>query len=176
MSPSFAGAHAAGGRQRRRAVVAFVVLALAAAGLAATVRLGQPQAHAEVIGSTLWPGMQLLPGQSIYSPNGQFGLSNTGYEVRTYGSGQFLRTSFSIRAPRGNFNAGVLAMQPDGDIVFKVPASCDQPDVGKICNPRDQVYWSSGTGGNPGTRLVMEDNGTLNLKTQDDSVVWSVPW
>src|SRR5262245_43585055 len=70
----------------------------------------------------------------------------------------------------------VLPMQDDGDVVPKNPANCDQPDVGKICLASDQVYWSSGTGGNPGTRLVMEDSGRLAAWSPDGRLVWPVSW
>src|SRR5262245_61490621 len=65
-------------------------------------------------------------------PHGQFGLSDTGSEVRTYGLGQGFRTSFSVRPPRGYAsNAIVLQMQDDGDIVYENPANWTSPWCGR---------------------------------------------
>ena len=98
----------------------------------------------------------LVPGQSVVSNSGQFGLT---YQT----DGNLVLTDTLTGRPTWLSNtsgvaAGVAILQSDGNLV--------------IYSATGRVAWNSGTSGYEDARLVLQDDGNLVIYSTDGRPLW----
>jgi hypothetical protein len=103
--------------------------------------------------SILVPNATLGAGQSIFSPNGK-------YRLTMQADGNFVEYDGSTAAwaSGGSLVAGsTVTMQTDGNLVVYNGAT---------------AKWASGTNGNPGSYLVLGDNGIVSVDSPNGVPLW----
>ncbi|TYP89839.1 reprolysin-like metallopeptidase [Blastococcus xanthinilyticus] len=121
------------------------------AGATATVRVAPRPA------SVLDAGQSLPAGQALRSPNGR-------YRAVFQSDGNFV-----VYAPDGRalWASGVYA--PGTQTVLGA-------DGNLVTVSGSRILWQSGTAGNAGARVVMQDDGNLVLYRANGSAAWSTGW
>jgi len=114
---SLAAARLHSGR-RRRLIVGLLALAVAAAGLLATVSRGLPTAKAAAGSNKLYAGEILGPGDSLVSPNGQYVLrmQEDGNAVLSASDGTAIWATGTSRHPGADLSVGSGAGNVRGNI------------------------------------------------------------
>jgi len=102
------------------------------------------------------PESTLMPGDSLFSPNGQFRLV-----MQPQGNLVLYRETTALWAtpPQTlNFPGSVFKVQQDGNLALFVNGAT--------------LVWSSGTFDNPNSRLVLQNDGNLVLYSAANTLVW----
>ncbi|MGW1363076.1 hypothetical protein ACWCQP_37415 [Streptomyces chartreusis] len=108
-------------------------------------------------GDDMQPGEVLSPGASIRSPSGRYRLTYQEDTNLVLYRDPEVRALWDTRPQPGG--TGVCIMQGDGNLV--------------VYNAGAGPVWSSGTDGNPGSRLVLQDDGNLVIYRSDGAPIWA---
>jgi hypothetical protein len=144
MPPWYPADAVLGTRRSRRAIIGFLALALAVAGLVAAAGHGPPSAKAAAGGNALLTNEKLLPGQSLFSPGGitELQMQGDGNLVLSIASRPGTpRTAWW--ATNTNQAGSWLENQSDGNIVLHAPDGA--------------TIWTTRTGNCAGARLEVTD-------------------
>ncbi len=101
------------------------------------------------------PSLQLNPGQSVVSPNGQYILvmQNDGNLVLYVMGGRYLWDTAT-----GSYPGAYAVMQGDGNLVVYQSG---------------RALWDSVTGGNPGAHLALQDDANLVVYAASGGPLWA---